>query len=509
MKNALVWFGGLAVILTIVGIVLADDYAIAMDETTMHQLALHTHDFLVGETEWTQNPAYRYHGPLVEYSILVIQKALSADTMPSMVTIRHLVVFSLFIVGVIATGLITFSLTRSQVIGLYASVALVLSPRIFGEAFVNSRDIPFLSLYALSMLFAVYAHTRNKKLFLVVCAVSSAAATATRIMGVFIPIIVVLFSIAQARRKNVSIKHTLTDILLYGIVYILCTYAFWPLLWESPLAHTYEALTFPQSFSAHSMWYVPYWILVTTPLLYIVLFFCGLFFVIRNWNTKYIVPVTWLVVPLAAMLLSGSGIYNGWRHVYFLYPAVLVIGAIGLHALLNTLSRNILPGKVLLGACVVYMATVCMWMVDNHPLEYVYFNSIQRNTPEELDYWGISTRSALDAIAKKDERPLLGIYATNRIAFYNAYAFYPERMFFEAESDAASQYIIDTTPAQDYATILPKSDRITQIQVGAFTVATVYKGPRYSTVSQTSEEETRRSISERDRPPWTYGAWIR
>ena len=54
-----------------------------------------------------------------------------------------------------------------------------------------------------------------------------------------------------------------------------------------------------------------------------------------------------------------------------------------------------------------------MWMINNHPYQFVYFNKFAGKNIEsnfELDYWGTSNRDALTYIANIDKKNELKIY---------------------------------------------------------------------------------------------------
>ena len=125
------------------------------------------------------------------------------------------------------------------------------------------------------------------------------------------------------------------------------TVMFWPTLWSGPIENLinsfnemkkYEQSTSILYFgteikSTNVPWhYVLGWIAVTTPILYLLLFINGAFEYVREIKNVRIIDVAvllWLVCPLAAVILLKSNLYDGWRQMFFIYPAILYIGVFG------------------------------------------------------------------------------------------------------------------------------------------------------------------------------------
>src|SRR3989344_8448085 len=135
-----------------IGLAVARDFAIPMDEPNMHQLAIDTWEYLKGNASWPDSVEHRFHGPLVESGIFAGQHLIGASTTRMMITMRHAFTFLLFTAGVIAFFFLSKRLFHSHALGFLGATMLILTPRIFGQAFINSRDIPFLALFTIAML---------------------------------------------------------------------------------------------------------------------------------------------------------------------------------------------------------------------------------------------------------------------------------------------------------------------------------------------------------------------
>ena len=138
-------------------------------------------------------------------------------------------------------------LTRSASL-LYAwhgGLLLVLSPRIFANAFYNSKDIPFLSMYIIAV-FTLLCFLEKKTfpralIHALVCGIL----IDIRILGVMVPFFTFVFIfmdlVTGFRTKDGSLRRTA----LSFTVYIGClagfTILFWPVLWDGPVHHFLRA----------------------------------------------------------------------------------------------------------------------------------------------------------------------------------------------------------------------------------------------------------------------------
>ena len=161
-------------------------------------------------------------------------------------------------------------------------------------------------------------------------------------------------------------------------------------------------------------YYLPIWILISTPLIYILLFFFGTFFL-----TKVLISEKYQEEHLSYYLLLGYFftfvfifffkpiIFNGWRHFYFLYPALVYVSLYGLNYLYKTFINLNFRNFILLIRIiiVVYFAFILFWSYKNHPYQNVYLNYFSKKYSDkfEKDYWGLTNLNAIRYILSKDK----------------------------------------------------------------------------------------------------------
>jgi hypothetical protein len=114
--------------------------------------------------------------------------------------------------------------------------------------------------------------------------------------------------------------------------------------------------------------------------------------------------------PLGYAMLTNPVVYNGWRHFYFIFAGLSVLGAWGLEQLIRFFGKHAkrwqqATAAVLAGLC---LLTSAVGIAMNHPYQYAYYNALGRwlcpvpmEEGMELDYWCVATIDALEEAAAK------------------------------------------------------------------------------------------------------------
>jgi hypothetical protein len=481
----------LFVLIFAIGAMSFDDYGIPMDEETEDRLGMRTYEYIFNDREWPKEDDIRYMGPLFTFSVYTVQqiRGLEIQDFKERVFTRHFMIFITFFVGLVCFYFLIKQLGYSSIYALLGVLMIFLSPRIFGHSFFNSKDIPTMSAFIASML-TLSIFIKNKTVWTAILhGVITAIAISIRHPMIIIPAITLLF-IAFEEKKEIS---------KYGIYMMstcVFTIIFWPYLWSNPISNFIEAYTYVsglgsnlfflgESLSKAPIYYNFLWIFITTPLLYSIFFVVGLTTVIirickNKKNIKDInilIPLIWFFAPLLILVITNVANYDGWRHAYYTYPAFILISLAGINYISKKVKiRCILP--VVLSLNFFFLG---LWIVNNHPLEHAYF-SIPAGFIEdrfELDYWGVSSREALEFIAEKDPREVIKLFSTVEMAHINSAAFF-EDTYFEAVAHAEdADYIFDNFRANGYNKIYPEENKIYSIRSGNIEVSAVYMSDKF------------------------------
>jgi hypothetical protein len=442
--------------LIILGCLIYKDYGIPWDESIQTQVgALNFRYIFRGDHTLLSFPD-RFYGAIFELPLLWVTSRLS---MP-----RHLVIFLIFVFGLILFCFLSRRLFHNLWWGFLASGILAASPRIFADAFYNSKDIPFLvaSITAIWTLVILSDNLAQKHNWWIVSAImvmhagASAVLISTRVPGVVIIPLTLFFLLTKTIESPVSWKLVLAILFGYLALTIGLTILFWPILWQNPWREFVNAFTemskYPfdrmvlyegKYFPAENLpWqYLPVWIGITTP----VIVLAGMFACIIGWIgsistvikskkksqvlksfvseiSVWLVVIGWLAIPIAAVYIFHSVLYDGWRQMFFVYPAIVLISLRGLIFLYHWMLRipvrsnviRIIAGILLLSGLV----EPVWFMVCYHPYENVYFNifagdPITLRERFELDYWGLAYKQGIDYILANDTSNAIKIFVAD------------------------------------------------------------------------------------------------
>ena len=383
----------------------------------------------------------RDYGVAFEAPAFALEKLLALKDSREIFMFRHLLNFLVFLGGVYAAYRLACRRFRDWRIGLLAASFLVLTPRFFAESFYNSKDIVFMAAFAIAMNAMIEFSIRPDIKTALLYAFATAFAIDVRIMAVIFPVASVAVCLVKASGKESPGPGGVGLTGSYLVATAVLVVAMWPWLWGNPPGRFLQALANMSRFrwhgevlymgefvrSAELPWHYPLvWISITTPLLYLGLFLIGLVSTARQmigrrfrlWsNDEEFQDVVFLglfLIPVAAVILLRSVLYDGWRQLYFVYPALLLVAIKGWVVAWNPGGAAMFT-RIALGAVTfISVSGSAVWMWRAHPVENVYFNALAghglRNR-YELDYWGVGNRKALEYILAHDRSPRIHVWA--------------------------------------------------------------------------------------------------
>lgn len=508
-----IFFGAIVVL----GFFIYKDYGLAWDEPISHANGQVSFNYITKSdpTLWTYSE--RFYGVLVELPFAWLQRTFDVSSPQMIFFMRHILTYLLFVVGVWVFYLFLRRRFDHWWLALLGAGLLVMSPRIFADAFYNSKDIPLMIAFIIGM------HTLSRLLErfswqrMVLHALATAAVIAIRVPGIFIIAITVAMVVLDsliAHSTRAQWQRRLGMLLGYGALTILFTIALWPFLWQHPLAHFREAFADMSHFSrqidmqvlymgefvkasALPWHYIPVWMLITTPPLYLALFFVGVWTVARKifsirrvWSSPVrmdVAALAWLFGPIIAVIIFHSVLYDGWRHLYFIYPALLFLALVGIEHILawvRTKDEELrLLYRWLAGIALgIGLLSTAWFMVRNHPYQNVYFNFLAGGMKSardnfDLDYWGLSFRKGLEYVAARDTDSTIPVYLPGGSPD-NLYILDPQvagRFVLLSQKDSGkAKYVISNYRWQRYKD-LPKEIEVYTVDAGGASILSVYK----------------------------------
>jgi len=262
-----------------------------------------------------------------------------------------------------------------------------------------------------------YANTLGKGFrhwgLVVVAGIVLGLTTSIRAVAPFAGVLVAAYWIGRSGRRATA------GLVVYGGVAAVTTYLTWPVLWGNPLvglAHRVSELpTFAEFhvrfwgtlyFSGDLPWqYVPSLLAIQLTLPAVVVFLVG---VPYSWalskldrSRRLMVALVWIWfgVPVVAVMVGLTPIYNNFRHILFAVPPAFLIMGFGAWKIGDALRAPIVRA----GLVVVALAPGVLGIVRLHPYEYIYYNELVGGVRGadgrfELDYWCTGLREAMTVV---------------------------------------------------------------------------------------------------------------
>jgi hypothetical protein len=288
----------------------------------------------------------------------------------------------------------------------------------------------------------------------------------------------------------------------------LTTTLFWPLLWQNPLQNFLAAAdnmmtsqNQPGGFYfgenvAYVWHWVPVHLLIQTPLLYSALAITAtgglLLDLLRRGRTAFFERkedffiLLWCTIPVITVIALQADLFDEWRHLYFIYPAVILLAVSGLRSIWSVCVQQT-SAKVRCGVMAFFslpLLSTAVTMVVSHPMQYMYFSLpssfIEGNF--ELDYWGLSFREGLEWMLSYDDSPRITAYVTGSAGWDNLNLLTREqrkRVILLGDVRSA-KYVLDNFRWKGYKRSFPARDLVHSIHVSGMEVLGIYRNPLWS-----------------------------
>ena len=380
----------------------------------------------------------RNYGPVFEVFLVALGKT-AARLMPGLgwddlFIIRHIAVYLVFVFGTYGVYSIARRRLESRFGGILAAALFFLSPRLFGNAFYNSKDIVFLSFFVLSVNYVLLAAGTMRMRSVVYAAIFTALAVSVRFIGIFTLFLGVFAWCVSWYRAGLSRGKIASAAGGFTVLTLLLVYVFYPFLWTAPLSGVHDVVLAMSKFTKHNdlgifdgevirtsilPFYVPRWMVITLPLLFMAACLWGqlqaFVLVIRRtfrlslWKdgnelSDYVVAGLGLG-PVIVSVFVHPWLYDSWRHFYFVMPFLSVSASVGIFSIASFAGKRANIAAASLGAlAIVESIAGIIWFFPN---PNCYFNAAAGSElirKYDFDYAGTAGHEALVAILSSQEK---------------------------------------------------------------------------------------------------------
>ncbi len=346
---------------------------------------------------------------------------------------------------------------------LAAAALFAWQPMLWGHAFINPKDPPFLTFFLASVClgFEMVDQLNEKNKFklstIMFPAILLGITTSIRVLGPLAGLLIFIYLIFMVfQNKNLRVSATPWLVFLaYGIVAIIVMFLTWPYLWASPITRFVDVFRLMsdnptnlsvlfggQVYRAGELprRYLPFLLATTLTEPVWILFIVGVIisysnFVKKNTNRspqlnfimldKNIISLTlvllWFVILIAYVLLRKPAMYDGMRHFLFIIPPIFVFTGFAFQYLMEYINSSWLHAGVIL----VILLPGIFGIARLHPYEYAYYNSFLGGTEYtfrkyETDYWLTCYKEAVEELNAMHDPINLYVHREAYIAAYYA-----------------------------------------------------------------------------------------
>jgi hypothetical protein len=397
-------FIALALLMLAAMIVISRDAGISGDEKVHYNHSEQVYNYFktMGADQsalHTPNTHLQYYGQAFDNIVTILIHWFNIEDIYGF---RHLACSVAGWLTIVVTGLFAAYLAG------YGAAILVLllfavSPTFLGHAQNNLKDIPFALAYiasvyySLKIVFSESKLTKRDYFFLVL---SFALAVGIRAGGFLVIFYFGFFFILKEVLDFIKTRlfdwKTLSTKIIYAALSVFAGYllglVLWPYALQNPIVNSWKSYVvmthFPttvrQIFEGNFEWsdflpwyYLPKYMAITIP----IAIFLGVAMFLFNskksqtFNQKVQLAMIGFTIlfPVVFVLLKHSNLYGSWRHFLFIYPALVLIAALGIHAIFLRYKKPLIR-YALLGFFLILCINPLRFMAANHPYYYLYYN---------------------------------------------------------------------------------------------------------------------------------------
>lgn len=399
-----------------------------------------------GDDHKTRGPAYLL---LARQPVYLLQN-LGIDQASAW----HLVNFLFFQIGVYFLYRLSTRWMRPAA-ALSASVLFAWQPMLWGHAFINPKDPPFLAFFLASvclgfeMVDRLTIENRVRLSTVILPSIILGITTSIRVLGPLAGLLVFLYFVfTTTSHKDHRFWATPWSIFLtYGAIAIFTMFLTWPFLWENPIANfgdvfrlmsdnptNLSVLFGGEVFRAGELprRYLPFMLATTLTEPVWFLFTIGL--VTGYWNLftnrttmkasklfSASLTLSWFIIVVLYVLLRRPAMYDGIRHFLFILPPIFIFAGFTFDFLLHRTTPYWLYASVVF----LLLLPGITGIIRLHPYPYTYYNSLIGGTRNafreyETDYWLTCYKEAVEKLNETQSPIDLFVHREAYIADYYA-----------------------------------------------------------------------------------------
>ena len=389
-----------------------------------------------GDDHKTRGPAYL----LISREPVYLLEAFGLDQASAW----HLINFLFFQLGVYFLYRLSTRWMKPSA-ALAAAALFAWQPMLWGHAFINPKDPPFLTFFLASlclgfeMVDQMIEDVKPRISSVIVPAIILGIATSIRVLGPLAGLLVFIYFVFLIL-TNKNLRGSMSPwfaFAAYAAIALLTMFITWPYLWGSPITRfvdvfrlmsdnptnlsvlfggeVYRAGELPRR-------YLPTLLVITLTEPVWFLFISGV--VIGYWKlytersakrASNLITVSltlaWFVILLLYVLIRKPAMYDGMRHFLFILPPVFIFSGFALEFVFDFFDRRFATTWLYAAIILLLVLPGVIGIIQLHPYEYTYYNSFIGGTQNafrkyETDYWLTCYKDAVDQLNQSISGPV-------------------------------------------------------------------------------------------------------
>ncbi len=374
-----------------------------------------------------EEPKQGSHGPAFIVAVVLLRDLLLPGGAPvEGLQFSHFMYFLMFQVGVVSLYFLALRWV-SETAAFGMALLFSTQPLLLGHAFMNPKDVVFMSLVIASVVLGFWMVDRGEGSFQstgrplsdgvraffrqFLCADVWLAGmllgftSAIRVAAPLVGLVLLVYILFSRRWQQ------LPRLLAYGLIAFCFMIVFWPYLWPDPfgrlLGSILNSAQYPDIhvtlfngtlFDSRAIprLYLPVLLVVQLTETTLLLIVVGVVSFLKKLHWDLIaLLIIWFILPAAAVIFRQVSLYNNFRQVFFVLPPLFLLAGLGLDWLLSLARRPVIQ----YGIIFLIILPGLYANIKLYPYQYVYYNQIAGGVNGayrvfELDYWSLAFKEA-------------------------------------------------------------------------------------------------------------------
>ena len=410
------------------------------------------------------NLAY-YYGIIFDLPMAYFESIFNIKSSQNYFYLRHVSSFLIFFISGVFFFKIIKIRTSNNIISFFGSAMYLLAPKAFGNSFFDGKDLFFLSVLTITIYYYISYEKKKNFSSLIIFSIFASFATSSRIFGLMIPVCFFLLTILELINSSNDQKHIFKKLGIFYFVYIISLHLHWPYMWSFNFSHIWpfeliDLKNFFAPFKVHGTYkvffngeyfesnflpinYLPKWILISTPIYFLMLFFIGYIFYLKRIFLRFLhlkkisinndlwkgssekfdlINFLCFFQVIAVYFTFNMNFIKGWTHFIFLNFFLIYFSTIGIYILFLIVRKK---KKFIIGICLVFIlftSELVYKLTIYHPYQYLYLNNFinkKDRSKYEADYQSLSRTDAIKDIMNDSKKNSIIVATASWTPFEN------------------------------------------------------------------------------------------